>query len=70
MHPIPQYLDDFNTNYIIFRNAEIFNNCFLQKQIVKQIEESFEIFWKYSIFRMESLKLINYSADMCWSCPC
>jgi hypothetical protein len=44
MHPIPQYLDDFNTNYIIFRNAEIFNNCFLQKQIVKQIEESFEIF--------------------------
>jgi hypothetical protein len=37
---------------------------------VKQNEESFKIFEKYFIFEMESWKLINYFANMCWSHPC
>jgi hypothetical protein len=50
----------FVTSYIIFRNAEISENCFLKEQTcVKENEESFGIFQNIIFFKMGSSKLIN-----------
>jgi len=50
---IAQYLDSFNTNYIIFRNAEIFTKYFIFRNI--------------SFVKMESSNLIDYLTNMCGS---
>ncbi len=59
------------TNYIIVQNAEIFRQYqFLkEKEFVKENEEAFEILRNIIIFEMESSNSVNYSADMCRSCP-
>jgi hypothetical protein len=38
----------------------------------KNVKEKYRIFWTIQEFfsDMESSKLIRYSIDMCWSCPC
>jgi hypothetical protein len=46
----------FGTNYIIFRNAEIFKE---KKGSAKEKNESFVMFWNILAFRMKSSKLIN-----------
>jgi hypothetical protein len=59
------YLDSYGRN-IIFKNAENFKNYFSQrKKIVKENEESFEMFHNILLFEMESSKSTNYLADMC-----
>jgi hypothetical protein len=60
------------TSYIIFTNAEIFNqkNKFLEENIfVKKNEEYSGIFKNYLIFENESSKINNYSTDTCRNCP-
>jgi hypothetical protein len=54
----------FNTNYIIFRNGEIFKKLFFpnQKNIVKDNSEYLGIF---PFVQMKISKLINYSTIMC-----
>jgi hypothetical protein len=53
-----------------FQKIPFFN----EPKFVKQIrEESFRILWKKINFDLESsklIKLINYSMNMCWICPC
>jgi len=64
------YLGGFSTNYIIFKNADIFRKYISHQGnlFVKENKESFEIFWNtFFLFKTESSKLINYSADMCQS---
>jgi hypothetical protein len=46
IYNLPWCLSSFNTNYIIFRNVEIFEKTFLSKNnfFVKETRESFSIF--------------------------
>ncbi len=70
----------FGTNYIIFKNLEIFKFLFFSpKKKVKKIKESFGIFRNILLFRNENLQkqiylfiylFIYYSGHMCQSCPC
>jgi hypothetical protein len=53
----------FNSNYIIFRNVEIFRNIFFWRKI----KESDGIYRKISVVEMESSKLINYLTKMFWT---
>jgi hypothetical protein len=56
------YLGGFNTNYILFRNAEIFNNFFPERQSFKG--RTLKILVKHAggfyFLEMQSSNLIDY----------
>jgi len=54
---LPSYLGQFDTNYIIFRNVEIFKNYFFQ--IKKYCEENSGYFKNISFVEMNVSQLIN-----------
>jgi hypothetical protein len=58
----------FDINYIICRNAESFLNLFFLKNriFVKENKEYFGLFRNI----LHGISKINYSRNMCWSCPC
>jgi hypothetical protein len=57
-----EYLGQFNTNYIIFRNIEIFKERFFSEIKIKKYDE---IFGNISFVILEYSKLINYSTNVC-----
>ncbi len=61
---IPFYLGSFNTNYIIFRNVEIFKGCFFF-QITNFCEGKYWVFGIILFFKNEFSKVIIYSIGMC-----
>jgi hypothetical protein len=58
---LPQYLNQFNIIYIIFRNVEVFAKYYFLKENLKY-NKIFEI---VSFVKKESSKLINYLINMC-----
>ncbi len=66
-----RWLKRSGTNCIIVQNAEIFKQYQFvkEKEFVKENEEAFEILRNILIFELESSNSVNYSADMCRSCP-
>jgi hypothetical protein len=58
-------LVDIYTNYVIFRNVEIFRIFF---QVTKFCEGKYEIFKNFLFVNINISSLINYSTNMCGSC--
>jgi len=64
-----QYYGGFGTNYIYFQMMKFSKKFFLKEQIFgKENEKSAGIFRIF--FILKKLRFINYSGDVCWSCPC
>jgi len=61
-----KYLDNFNTNYIIW-NVEFF--FFKERNFVKKNIKSFSILKNIVLFDMKSSYLINYLMYICLNCP-
>ncbi len=57
---IPLYLGQFDTNDIIFRNIEFFN----QSLLLKENKESNKIFKNISFVEMKSSKSIHYLTNI------
>jgi len=57
---------------IYIKHVEIFHQKNLNNKFLwsKKNRDSFGMFRNIVIFDMESLELINYSTDICSSCPC
>lgn len=59
---IPYYLHSFITNYVIAKNVEMFNSCFLQ---MKKNCEGKHRFKNISFVKIKISKFIHYSINMC-----
>jgi len=56
-------LGSFDTNYIIFRNAEIFKILIFSKKIAKGIEEYYELFYFLNSNLLSKWTVINVCID-------
>jgi len=63
----PCYLGSFSTNYIVFRKYWKFSKNIFSKRIFLWSKIK-NLYYEYSMFKMESSKFVNDSANMGWSC--